>query len=118
MKIRPTDSSGDILPVLSSSDLLCGAPAVARLAESRLTLFSGDWWENPALGNDILRLLRDGRPSVADAQALSTYLSSYVRATPGVLDVRDEAWSLNGSRFSWSCTAVTDSGTAEIRFDT
>ena len=57
MIIRPVDASGDILPVLSSADLLRGAPAVARLVQDQLELLSGDWWENPAWGNEILRML-------------------------------------------------------------
>ena len=46
MLLRPLDASGDILPVLSSSSMLSGGPAVAVLAESRLNLLSGEWWEN------------------------------------------------------------------------
>ena len=52
----------------------------------------------------------------ADAQTLSTYLSSYVRDTSGVLDVRDERWNLAGSRFSWSCTVLTEYGQVELYF--
>ena len=53
MILRPTDESGDILPVLSSADLLRGAPAVARLVEDRLQFLAGDWWENRTWGNAI-----------------------------------------------------------------
>ena len=58
---RPVDVSGDILPVLSSSGLLRGAEAVARLVEERLSLYAGDWWENSGWGNGILQMLREGR---------------------------------------------------------
>ena len=86
MKLRPVDQNGDVLPVLQAADLFSGALAVAKLVEDRLNLFSGDWWENPAWGNEILRMLQEGRLAEADAQSLSTYLAGYVRITSGVKD--------------------------------
>ena len=117
MKLRPVDASGDILPVLHASDLFSGALAVAKLVEDRLNLFSGDWWENPSRGNEILRMLQEGRLTEADAQSLSTYLSSYVRETTGVKEVQEEKWSLSGGRFSWSCTVLTEYGTADMHYE-
>ena len=113
MKMRPVDASGDILPVLSAADMATGAEAVAILAADRLRLLTGDWWENPEWGCEILDLIRDSRLTEKDAQAVSTYLSAYVRETPGVLDVRDEQWEFSGSQFRWSCTA--EYGKAEVR---
>ena len=113
--MRPVDASGDVLPVLSAADMQTGAEAVAVLAADRLRLLTGDWWENLEWGCEILDLIRDSRLTEKDAQAVSTYLSAYVRETPGVLDVRDEAWEFSGNRLLWSCTAVTEYGKAEVR---
>ena len=113
--MRPVDASGDILPVLSAAEMATGAEAVAVLAADRLRLLTGDWWENPEWGCEILDLIRDSRLTEKDAQAVSTYLSACVRETPGVLDVRDEQWEFSGSQFRWSCTAVTEYGKAEVR---
>ena len=41
MILRPVDASGDILPVLVSSDLLSGPEAVALLVQDRLSLLRG-----------------------------------------------------------------------------
>ena len=117
MRMRPTDENGDVLPVLHTGEMLPGALAVASLVQSRLELYSGDWWENPSWGNEILRMLREGRLTNADAQALSTYLTEYVRETSGVRDVTDVRFSVEGHRFSWECTVLTTEGTAEVRFD-
>ena len=111
------DQNGDVLPVLHVSEMVSGASAVARLAEDRLNLLVGDWWENPAWGNEILRMLQEGRLTEADVQSLSTYLSSYVRKTPGVQDVREEKWIISGGRFSWSCTVLTENGQAEVHYE-
>ena len=116
MKMRPTDENGDVLPVLQTGEMLSGALAVAQLVDSRLNLYSGDWWENPSWGNEILRMLQEGRLTDADAQPRSTYLAEYVRETSGVLDVRDERWNLAGRRFSWSCTALTEYGQVELYY--
>ena len=114
MRLRLVDQNGDVLPVLHASDMFSGSLAVAKLVEDRLNLFSGDWWENPAWGNEILRMLQDGRLTEADAQSLSTYLSGYVRSTSGVKEVQDEKWDFSGSRYSWSCTALTEYGSVSI----
>ena len=114
MRMRPVDASGDVLPVLSAADMATGADAVAILAEDRLKLLVGDWWENPAWGCEILELIRDSRLTEKDAQAVSTYLASYVRETPGVQDVRDEKWEIVDSQLRWSCTVITASGNAEV----
>ena len=116
MRMRPTDQNGDILPVLHASDLLSGALAIAGLAEDRLDLFADDWWENPDHGNQILRMLQEGRLTDTDAQSLSTYLASYVRETSGVKEVQDAKWALDGGRFSWSCMVLTEYGSAVIHY--
>ena len=116
MKLRPVDQDGDMLPILHASDMLSGSLAIAKLVEDRLVLYFGDWWENPAWGNEILRMLQEGRLTEADAQSLSTYLASYVRNTSGVKEIQNEKWNLSGNRFSWSCTALTEYGKTEIEY--
>ena len=111
---RPVDASGDILPVLSPSALLRGAPAAAALVRERLELLAGDWWENPAWGNRALEMLRDARP--ADAQALAAYLSSYIRETEGVLEVRDAEYTIDGRKLLYSCTVDTSEGNEIIEY--
>ena len=117
MRMRPTDENGDVLPVLHTGEMLSGALAVASLVESRLNLYSGDWWENSSWGNEILKMLQEGRLTEADAQALSTYLTEYVRETSGVQDVTDVRFSVEGHRFGWSCTVLTEYGRAGIEFE-
>ncbi len=46
MKLRPVDTSGDILPVSSAGGMVYGPQAVALLVEDRLNLLTGEWWEN------------------------------------------------------------------------
>jgi len=114
--LRPVDNNGDILPVLSSADLLRDVLAVARLVKDRLELLAGDWWENLTWGNGIINMLQESRLTEADMQALVSYLSSYIRETTGVLDVRDAEGSVNGKQFSFSCTVDTEYGDAEIDY--
>ena len=117
MTIRPIDPSGDILPVLSSADLVTGAKAVARLAEYRLNFHTGEWWENPDWGCSVIEQLRDSRLAEADARSFSSYLSAYVRETEGVQEVTDVRYSISGRRFSWSCTVWTESGSAGVAYE-
>ena len=117
MKMRPADSDGDILPVLHTGEMFSGALAVASLVQSRLNLYSGDWWENPSWGNEILRMLQEGRLTEADAQALSTYLTEYVRETSDVQDVTDVRFSVEGHRFGWKCIVLTEYGKTKVDFE-
>ena len=114
--MRPVDEHGEVLPVLSSSDLVRGPSAVALLVRDRLDLLAGDWWENPEKGNSLLNMLRESRLTEADRQALGTYLSSYIRETDGVQDVRDVRFSVAGRQFSFSCTVVTDFGAEGVEY--
>ena len=114
MTIRPLDSSGDILPVLASSGMLSGAEALALLIEDRLKLLTGDWWENPAWGCEILDLLKESRLTEADQQAMASYLTSYIRETESVREVRDVLLSVNGRQIAFSCTVVSEDGEAGI----
>ena len=116
MKLRPEDQNGDVLPVLHVSDMSSGSLAVAKMVQDRLNLYAGDWWENFSWGNEILRMLHECRLTETDAQSLSTYLAGYVRETAGVREVQDEKWSLDGGRFSWSCTVLTEYGSANINY--
>ena len=116
MVIRPVDENGDILPVLSPVNLLKGVKAETELIRDRLHLLSGDWWENRSWGNMIVELLKETRYTEADQQLLASYLTSYIRETPGVQDVRDMAWSVEGRQFHFSCLVETDSGRTEISY--
>ena len=116
MILRPVDENGDILPVLSSGDLLRGGPAAAQLVKDRLELYAGEWWENPEQGNRILSLLRESRLTEADGQTLSSYLTSYIRETAGVREIRDVRFSTEGRRFSYSCVVETDTGPNTVHY--
>ena len=116
MIIRPVDENGDILPVLSSASLLRGPEAVARLVKDRLELLSGDWWENPAWGNEVLEMMRSSRLTEADTQALANYITSYIRQTPSVLEVEDVSIALEGNIFSCSCRVDMEDGSAQIDY--
>ncbi len=116
MICRPVDENGDILPVLSLSALLQGVPAAAQLIRDRLARHTGDWWENPAWGNEIQEMLQESRLTEADGQGLAVYLASYIRETPGVQDVRDVNFSAEGRRFHFACVAETGSGTVAVDY--
>ncbi len=116
MLLRPVDASGDILPVLSSPDLVSGPEAVVVLVRDRLNLLSGEWWENPAWGCGIVEMIRSSRVTEADVPALASYLSGYIQATPGVESVEDVRTSVSVRQFSYSCRVMTSSGSGEVDY--
>ena len=116
MLLRPVDASGDLLPVLSSSSMLSGPEAVARLAEYRLSLLRGEWWENPEKGFFILETLQESRITEADAASLSSMITAYIRETPGVREVEDVRFSVEGRKLSYSCEIRTEEGDADVNY--
>ena len=113
---RPVDGTGDILPVLSSASLLRGVQAEAQGIRDRLGFLTGEWWENPAWGSAVVDMLKESRFTDADRQALASYISSYIRETPGVQDVRDVSVSLDGRQLFFSCTVDTSDGSAQLQY--
>ena len=61
-------------------------------------------------------MLRESRLTEADAQAMATYLTEYIRKTDGVEDVREVRFSVDGRRFSYFCTVLTENGPADVRY--
>ena len=116
MFLRPVDASGDILPVLSSSDLVSGTEAVVILVRDRLNLLSGEWWENPAWGCAIFDMMRSGRVTEADVSALASYLTGYIQQTSGVESVEDVMSSVSGRRFSCRCRVITSFGSGDVSY--
>ncbi len=116
MKLRPVDAAGDVLPVLSSGDMISGPEAVALLVKYRLSLLKGEWWENTNLGFGILETLRFSRLTEADAPALASSMTDYIRETPGVQEVDNLLYSVSGRRFSYECTVRTGEGAAKVTY--
>ena len=116
MLIRSADSSGDILPVLSSRDLLSGPEAVAQLVKYRLSMLQGEWWETPEAGFPVPGWMRESRVTEADTGTLSSMISAYIRNTDGVREVEKETSSVSGRRFQYSCEVRTKEGNAAVSF--
>ena len=117
MLLRPMDASGDILPVMYSSAMLSGPEAVALLVQDRLSLLQGEWWENPENGFFILETIRESRVTDADVASLSSMITAYIRETPGVRDVTNVRFAVEGRRLSWSCDVLTEEGNIPVNFE-
>ena len=114
--MRPCDAAGDILPVLSVSELIQGSMTAAKHIDYRLKLLAGEWWEYPEEGNQVLKMLQASRLTEADAPALSSYLSSYIAETPGVFSIENAEITIINSTFRYACTALTSDGKVKVSF--
>ena len=110
MLSRPVDSSGDILPVLSPSDLLSGPEALAAALADHLRLHYGDWWEYESRGNEIFDMIAASRYTERDAEALASYLVSYLQEFPGVRSVSGVSASFSGRVFDFSAKVHPEEG--------
>jgi len=79
-------------------------------------MLTGQWWENRTTGCAIIDMIRESRMTETDLQAISSYLSTYIAQTTGVIDVRDINVSSSGRRFLYSCTVITDTGSAPVEY--
>ena len=102
--------------MLSVSSLLSGPEAAAALVRYRLNLHAGEWWENPSHGCTVLAMLREGRITEADKPVLTSALTAYISATPGVQAVEDISAAVSGRVFHYTCTVRTAEGSADISY--
>jgi len=116
MTCRNVDTSGDILPVLSPGDLGSGAEAMAIGLADHLRVFTGEWWENPELGNGIFDLIAGEWMTEKDLPALCSYLSSYVGSFPEVEEVTDVRGRVMNGVFSYTATAVVSGERVRVSF--
>ena len=114
--LRSVDPSGDVLPVLSSRDMISGPEAVAQLVQYRLSLLQGEWWEYPEDGFFILEEMRSGRITDADAASLASRITAYIRDTDSVQDVENVRVSVSGREISYSCEVRTGEEKADVVF--
>ena len=113
------DFSNDWIPALDARAVPTGVNAIARLVGCRLRLFRGDWWEQLNAGNRILDMISSIRLSEASLPNIVSYLSDYIAETPGVITVQDaNAYIRNAYDHSvdFTCTVVTEEGTATINY--
>ncbi|MBR6966166.1 MAG: hypothetical protein IKH81_03690 [Clostridia bacterium] len=116
MKIRPTDVSGDILPVLHISDMSEKAKAVADLIKDRLSVFYGEWWENSNYGFPALKQMQESRLSDSDIRSFSSMITEYIRQTEGVKEVFDVKTNLSNKQLNYSCSVLTVYGVTDIAY--
>ena len=114
MTARPVDSEGDILPVLSGADLLTGTEALAAGLRDHLRMYSGDWWENTEMGNEILELMAEARQTDEDAEALGSYFVGYLMEFVGVREVNEVSAAFEGREFRFSCRVRTSDGETKV----
>jgi len=116
LKIRPMDASGDVLPVLSSSEMISGAEAVALLVRHRLNLLRGDWWENPEEGFFVLEFMQEERFSEANAAMFASRVTEFIRGVDGVFEADDVQFQADGRVFRYSCQIMTEEGSAALEY--
>ena len=114
MRCRPTDPSGDVLPVLSPGDLLTGSEALAAGLADHLKLHYADWWEYDSRGNEIFDMIAASRYTAQDADALSSYLAAYIQEFPGVRSVSDISASFSGRTFNFSAAVHPEEGNSQV----
>ena len=116
MILRPVDVAGDMLPVSSSSDLLSGPEAVARLAAYKLSLLKGDWWEYPEDGFFVLEFMQEERFSEANAGMFASRVTEFIRGVEGVFEVDDVQFQIDGRVFRYSSQLLTEEGPAVLEY--
>lgn len=112
MIMHARDANGDWLPVTVPSGCLSGAEAAAQLVRDRLKLFTGEWWEDPDLGNPVLETLRSRRVTEADLPRIAGGLAAYIQESEHITSVAEVQISLNALKINFSCRILTAFGNA------
>ena len=112
MLFRPVDENGDMMPVLTSSQMLTGGEAVRMAAEARVALVEGEWWEDPELGFRMYSMLIDSARA-GDAQMLENYITAYLAQTQGCTGVINTSVELKNRGIYYNCTLLADDGSSD-----
>lgn len=91
MTIRPTDETGDTLPILRRTALPSGSEALTMALRGRLRLLEGDWFEDAEAG---LPLHPEDFGHLREESArteLAAEIASWLTGTAGVAGIRRAA---------------------------
>lgn len=113
MRCRPVDEYGDWYPIGSKDEMITGPVAVALAVDARIGLPRGEWWEDEEFGFQLPEMLVN-TVKVTDVPMVASYISTYVKATPGVISVSDAQFDSSDLRMSYSCTIHTREGSANV----
>lgn len=102
-----------MVPIRTNTEMLNGVDAVMAAVNSRLRLLTGEWWENESLGFAVPDFLIRGVRTANGSELLSSYITAYIAATPGVQRVANVTSYTQNRRFFYHCTVVTDYGESE-----
>ena len=116
MRVRPIDADGDMMPIMSNSQLLDGSKAVVQIARDRLKFYRGDWWENPSRGIRIPDFLLETIRK-RDVQFFTRYMTSFIAGTPGVTGITGVMVSFEKRKLTFSCYLQTKEGTEPLEVD-
>ena len=113
MLFRTVDADGDMMPIQSADQMSDGAEAVALAVDSRLAMYSGEWWEDENLGFRVPSFLVYG---IREFQLpmLEKYISKYISKTEGVTGVMGIVTEFEGHKFNYACKILTQEGSAEV----
>lgn len=113
---RPISDSGDMVPVVSDSQLITGKEAVLIAIGSRLNLLYGEWWEDETLGFKIPTFLFDGI-RVKDKTMLGGYITAYIENTDEVESVKNVEIEKEKSKLIYKCVVQTENESFEGEVD-
>ena len=61
--------------------------------------------------------MQESRITEFDAASVSSMITAYIRETPGVREVEDVRFSVNGRQLLYACEILTEEGTAALKIE-
>lgn len=116
-RTRKLDENGD--PVISGQVWIYDIEAIAQTINTRLNLFSGEFWRDVTEGTPWIGRILGKNNSTNTLQSKSTILKNIIRNTQGVISILE--WSSDFSytdrKFSVNATVLTEYGVLGINED-
>ena len=116
-RTRKLDKNGD--PVISGQVWIYDIEAIAQTINTRLNLFSGEFWRDVTEGTPWIGRILGKNNSTNTLQSKSTILKNIIRNTQGVISILE--WSSDFSytdrKFSVNATVLTEYGVLGINED-
>lgn len=90
--------------------------AVVQAVQTKLQLFTGEWWEDTLDGTPMLTAILGHSAGGSNRRNIDRLLQKRLSEVPYVTDVTDVLSSFNKStrNYTFQCTLVTDFGTISV----
>ena len=114
--MRKIDANHDPIAGAGANAFVYDLDAVAQLIQTRLLMFTGEWWANLIDGLPLFQKILGVAGAGKANDVVSGIIQNRITGTPYVLELQDitTIYQPNARSFSFSCSVITSFGNLQV----